>query len=120
MARKQQERDAKRPIPLPDTIRVGYRTVRVEWMPADEACEDGICGDWSPAKARIRISEGMAPDETQNTLLHEVLHAVIKVANLRFPADLEELAVTVLSNVLLQVLHDNPGLTKAIVEPRPA
>jgi hypothetical protein len=103
-----------RPIRLPETIRVGYRTVRLEWWDQEDALDQNSCGEWRPDIGRIRIAEGQPADEAQNTLLHEVLHACLKVADTRIEHEAEEHVVHKLANVLLQVLHDNPELVSAI------
>jgi len=95
--------------PLPKTIRVGYRHYNVvEWDLADASGEEKF-GDCGHALARIRISNGLDPEQEANTLFHELLHACYKQQGLSDGAG-EEDVVVCLANVLAQVWQDNPKL----------
>lgn len=64
---------------------------------------------------RITIAGSMGPDQARDTLLHEVLHGLLRIVNL-IPDDKEEERVVVaLAPLLLDALRRNPGLVEYLV-----
>lgn len=55
---------------------------------------------------RIRIKPNRAPDETRETLLHEVIHGIAYAS----AVDLSERKVRALTRALYAVLRENPDL----------
>lgn len=68
------------------------------------AAGDGIFGDVNFASHRIRIDEDLSPTRAGQTLIHELLHAVLYEAGFD---EQDEDVVRRASNVLYQVLIDN-------------
>jgi len=64
-------------------------------------------------RQRIRVKHNLAPDETRETLLHEVIHGVASAA----AVDLSERKVRALSRVLYATLRENPELVTYLTEP---
>jgi hypothetical protein len=93
---------------LPTSVIVGYRTYAIEELSVERSDADDIVGlhHNHPPKIEVR-TEGIAPEDAANTLLHEILHACWEVGNLPKRAS-EEKAVHMLSNQLAQVWRDNP------------
>lgn len=66
---------------------------------------------------RIEITEGLAQDQERDTVLHEVVHVVIRVLGLNRATYVEEeRLVAGLTPALLDVLRSNPDLTKYLLE----
>ncbi len=66
---------------------------------------------------RIEITEDLAHDQERDTVLHEVIHAIIRVHGLHRATYVEEeRLVAGLTPVLLNVLRSNPDLTKYLLE----
>lgn len=65
-------------------------------------------------KGVIAIREGLSEDQTSDTLLHEVLHAVFLATGLN-GEDREEELIERLTPMLLQVIRDNPDLIQTLV-----
>lgn len=77
-----------------------YEVVREKGL----AAGNGIYGDVNYITHRIRIDEDLSPVRAGQTLIHELLHAVLYEAG--FDEQDEDL-VRRASNVLYQVLEDN-------------
>jgi hypothetical protein len=92
---------------LPASIRVGYRDFAIKaWSArdAEAAGDDGYC---DKLNGIIGIREDLDAIEKLVTLCHELKHAAWKVGCLPQSAD-EEAAVSVLSNIDVQIWRDNP------------
>jgi hypothetical protein len=102
------------PLPLPPSIKVGYRDYTVEEM-SDEG-RDTHVGFHFGQLAALEINTEFPPDEVVCTLLHEIIHAVFDVAGFTFRSKDDEEDVTIcLGNGLTQVFKDNPHITKWIL-----
>ena len=103
------------PIKWPTTVRVGYKTYRVEF-PIRVDHQDSL-GEAAHSIGRIRVQAGMNDEETANTLLHEVLHGLVWQAvdgcSLLTSAQ-EELVVRTFANGLCAAMRDNPQLMPTI------
>lgn len=77
----------------------------------------GICKPW---KTEIRIASGeLDPQQVQDTLLHEVFHAVFSEMGLTTDFkedDDEEKIVRRMATGWLQVMQDNPQLVKFLAK----
>lgn len=78
----------------------------------------GYC-DRSKQVISIRGPEGISMAKTRETLLHEVLHAIIGTARIPpFSTDNghdEEAVVSMLAPLLLHTLRDNPDLVRTLL-----
>jgi hypothetical protein len=66
---------------------------------------DGLC---QIAKAQIDIRRGQLPIDEVDTVLHEVLHAILACQGREHGGDTEELYVRALATGLVTTLKDNP------------
>jgi len=97
---------------FPSSIRVGYRTYRIEvWHPAaaSGARRYGECGH---IERVMRIDTSIGPIQAAETLLHEILHAISSASYAQelFSGNNEERAIVGASAGLTQVMRDNREL----------
>jgi len=73
-----------------------------------------LLGETDPDQTEIKIRSTQSLSSAQNTLLHEILHAIVWESGYRQVADLstdqEETMVRVLTPWILAVLQDNPDV----------
>lgn len=94
---------------LPKSIRVGYRSYRVEPWAAREASATSRWGECDRMNLVIRIRDDLVAQVQAEVLMHEVIHAAYSNAALQKDDD-EERLVEALGNQLTQVWRDNPDL----------
>lgn len=70
--------------------------------------DDGDLGELDPSKQRITIRKGQPLEQEQDTVLHEIFHAVDIEGNL----GLTERQVRGLGTILLGVIKDNPAFVR--------
>lgn len=92
---------------LPRTIRVGPMTYKVTY---DPLLQDAV-GETKAEKLTIKLRPGQAPDYEADTLLHEVLHAVMTHAPIDLTTEQEEHVCLAIAPVLLDTLRRNPKFT---------
>ena len=97
---------------MPRTVKVGFRSYRVMRMPKDWERDDA--GQHSSGTARIRYRR-ISPVEDLGTVFHEIGHGGWELAGLGRQAD-EEQAVTVMTNVFITALVDNPELLEHLYQ----
>jgi hypothetical protein len=97
----------------PARLSILGKPYKVEFVPIEhiglrDNAEDNDpgMGRTSPENQEIFIRTGQPLESEQDTVLHEVIHAVDETLGLQ----LNEYQVTVLATGLLAVLKDNPGL----------
>lgn len=91
---------AKRKIPLPTSISVigkRYRVVKIA------PSSDGSYGECLEEQQEIRLKPGLPLEQEQDTLLHEIIHAIDFSMN----AKMSERQITVLATGLICVLKEN-------------
>lgn len=94
---------------LPDTIKIIGKTYRVEPVPEmDDDC--GACYD---AKQLIKISEDIPHELSQDTLLHEVMHAV----DYQMHLNMKERQISAMAAGLTAVFKENPEFVKYLFTP---
>ena len=85
---------------IPEEIRIGAIVWKIELVdPYTLDCEAGVQGDTTPNKQRIRINRDLSIEMQQQTLIHELLHAV----NLEMPHEEVEMLATLLHQIILQI-----------------
>ena len=72
----------------------------------------GAVGQWDSAEVSIDIVQGQDPIEERDTVLHEVMHAILHCQGREHGGDGEELYVRALAAGVLMVLRDNPKFVK--------
>ncbi len=88
---------------LPDSIRVGAQTYRVEVDP-DIAAEADHLGECNHRQLTIKIDSGAAPQRQQQTLVHEALEAI----NCEYGICLAHEQINQLEGALYALLVQNP------------
>ncbi|QBE66848.1 hypothetical protein [Pseudoduganella lutea] len=78
--------------------------------------DDGDYGSCDTMQCEIEVREGMPRVEEQDTVLHEVMHAVWALMDIG-NRKVEEHVVRKMATGLLLVLQQNPDLTKYLVKP---
>jgi hypothetical protein len=127
-------------VRLPRSVNIAGQVVKIESVPAgrplwsyEEPEKGGVkaCiahGRWSLGVCefsdnRIAISQDQSESQARDTLLHEVLHGLMRATRLVYGPigplanhDKEELAVALLATGLLDTLRRNPRLTAYLLE----
>lgn len=100
-----------RPVP-PKTIRVGPFPFTVEFRH-----DHTNAGELDSNGQRIHVAHGMALQQEQDTVLHEVLHACAYLVGLsaRWATEHEEEFIRCVTGPLLDVLKRNPKLTEYLL-----
>lgn len=97
---------------LPDDVVIGPHRYAVTLIPdgiLEGAGADGTC---SPRRNVIALDGGQPDSQLADTLLHEVVHALL--ATVKLDDDVEEGLALVLGPGLLSFIADNPALIRAI------
>ena len=88
------------------SVKVGPTDFSIEYVPLNEE----LFGDFSYINSRIRIEENLKGSALVDTVLHEILHAIWKLGQLKDKREDEERAVAIMATYLTQVLRDNPKM----------
>ena len=88
------------------SVKVGPTDFSIEYVPLN----DELFGDFSYINSRIRIEENLKGTALVDTVLHEILHAIWKLGQLKDKREDEERAVAIMATYLTQVLRDNPTM----------
>lgn len=95
--------------PLPSSVKIGYRTFKIEqWDPID-AIGANRYGEVCPTSLKIKIATHYGQVEAANTLQHEILHAIWCTWPIHETDD-EERLVSTIANALSTVWLDNPSV----------
>jgi len=99
---------------LPATIYLGHRKLKVKEISSKIADKDGVYGDFDSAKDIIRIDKTLKSPKKLNTLIHEIVHAILDHFNAELKLKDEEKVCEVLGSGLTDLLFQNPKLIKYI------
>ena len=97
-------------------IKVGYQDINIERETSTFQKQTDCYGEYEHRKNQITIQNGLGPLDEANTLLHEILHAVVYINSLTQtgqPLDSEnkeEVVINTITNGLAQVFRDNKWL----------
>ena len=97
-------------------IKIGYQDIVIERETSTFQKQTDCYGEYEHRKNQITIQNGLGPLDEANTLLHEILHAVVYINSLTQsgqPLDTEnkeEVVINTITNGLAQVLRDNKWL----------
>ena len=91
------------PSTRPKQCRIIGKTYRILYV-SGKPLEDDDLGEFDPYKQLIVIKNGQPLEGEQDTLLHEIVHAISNEADL----GLTEKQVRPLATIMLGVLKDNP------------
>lgn len=101
----------------PDTIRVFGRDYKVHMHPSEsDTMHESSLGECHAYDRQIHLRDFLPLSEMQDTLLHEILHAVCWYTQLGLSHKKEERVVGVLSSALIGVFRDNPGLVQYLAQ----
>jgi hypothetical protein len=98
----------------PRSVKIGYRTFRLQVRPASEMDEHNALGMCRKDEGEIWLHDGLDRQQGAETTLHEILHAVWYAMCLPAKTD-EEKAVTALAKGLAGVFRDNAEAIKWIL-----
>jgi hypothetical protein len=100
---------------IPEKIKVGYREYKLEKWKQTVANANDAHGQFFAKEGIIGYTEEEKGISHANTLLHEILHAIVYQWNIEL-GDKEEPVVNGLTNGLTTVLIDNPKLVDYLKE----
>jgi len=99
----------------PNNVKVGWKDIRIEYIePQFERNNADFWGQFLSRKGVIEIQKEIQGDDLANTLLHEVLHAIVYASSLNSEGGAledhkdEEQTVNSITNHLMAVFKDNP------------
>ena len=99
----------------PNNVKVGWKDIRIEYIePQFERNNADFWGQFLSRKGVIEIQKEIQGDDLANTLLHEVLHAIVYASSLNSEGGAledgkdEEPTVNSITNHLMAVIKDNP------------
>ena len=101
---------------IPDKIKVGYKEYKLEEWKQTVASANEAQGQFFSKEGIIGYVTTEKGVSHANTILHEVMHAIIYQWNIELDEKVEELVVNGLSNGLTTVLVDNPKLMDYLKE----
>ena len=96
-------------------IKIGYEDIAINLInfKTDDKKDDNVLGEYYSGSAKIDIQKDQNARSEANTLLHEVIHALVYQTGLNSEGNVlskdenEELLVNAISNSLSQVFRDN-------------
>ena len=95
---------------VPEKIKVGYRDYKLEEWKQTVATANEAHGQFFSKEGIIGYTTDEKGVSHANTILHEVLHAIIYQWNMELDDKVEEQVVNGLANGLTTVFVDNPEL----------
>ena len=93
-----------------DKIKIGYRDYKLEEWKQTVASANEAQGQFFAKEGVIGYTADEKGVSHANTLIHEIMHAIIYQWNMELEEKVEELVVNGLANGLTTVLVDNPKL----------
>ena len=99
--------------------RVGNSIIRILGRDVDVTTEPDkdLAGYWDSNKGIINVAPGQDAFNSKDTLLHEIMHAILSQQGSMHPYKLEESFVRPLATGLMAVFQDNPQVAKWLVAP---
>ncbi len=94
---------------IPNTVKIGWKKYDVLCKPAVLNSGQELFGQIDYASQTITLREGNKQDQSECTLIHEILHGIDDM----YGIGLGEEAVTKLANAIYTLVKDNPALIGA-------
>ena len=94
----------------PDKIKIGYKSYKLEEWKQTVASANEAQGQFFAKEGVIGYTADEKGVSHANTLIHEILHAIIYQWNMELEEKVEESIVNGLANGLTTILVDNPKL----------
>lgn len=103
----------------PTAVRIFGREYAIRYVPQSPLTNTniGLCVN---SQGVIFVEDGQSPYEEADTVLHEILHAVVFNMKLGLDPETEEQVVGALSSGLIGVFQDNPDLPLWLAEDKHA
>lgn len=97
---------------LPETIKINWRTYEII---EKDTCSGGnyYLGSNDAHAGIIEIKKGQDGDSKRVTILHEVIHSILRYAGNKLKKD--ENFIEMMANGIYQVLKENPEVVKWII-----
>lgn len=95
-------------IPAPSLVKVNGRKILIKYVSPDAM--PGASGLFRSQRSLIEISTDQEPQELKDTVIHELLHAILHTQGREYGGEAEEVYVRALATGLLGLLTDNPKL----------
>ena len=95
---------------IPDKIKVGYREYKLEEWKQTVASANEAHGQFFAKEGIIGYTAEETGVSHANTILHELIHAIVYQWNIDLDDKMEEVVVNGLTNGLTTVFVDNPEL----------
>ncbi|SMG43139.1 hypothetical protein [Paraburkholderia susongensis] len=100
----------------PRRIRVLGKRYDISYVTEDQLPDAyGLC---HRGEQRIEIRDGLPAGEEADTVLHEILHAILHGMGVQLSEAVEEKFVLATASGLISVLQDNPKFSKWLIKPR--
>jgi len=103
----------------PSEIKIGWKDIKIEYVdPSFFQNNSDYWGQFLTRKGKIEIQKEIDGDDLANTLLHEILHAIVYASSLNSDGGAledhkdEEQTVNSITNHLMSVFKDNPWFLK--------
>jgi len=98
------------PIKRPEKHRVAGAILSIKWEPKGAITQDGdhCFGVTANDTHDVRIEDGLPPFLERDTLMHELLHVLIRRGKLDIDEDEEEKVCELLGTALVGHIQDNP------------
>ena len=95
---------------IPEKIKVGYRSYKLEEWKQTVASANEAQGQFFSKEGVIGYTADEKGVSHANTLIHEILHAIVYQWSMELDDKVEELVVNGLANGLTTIFVDNPKL----------
>ena len=106
---------------LPETVKGGWNTIRFNFVDPSFIKDNSDCfGEYVSRECRIDIQKELKGDQLINTVLHEIIHAIVYNSSLNQDGGPltddkhEEQVVNSITNWLLNVFWENPWLIELL------
>jgi hypothetical protein len=97
-------------VKRPSAVTVLGRRVRLQWK-KKESMKDCV-GEWHAVRGRVDIRRGQLPVDEADTVLHELMHAILHHQGREGDVEQEEVYVRALATGTLMLLRTNPELAE--------
>lgn len=104
---------------VPHKVKVGYRDYVIQPMVPSEGQDTHVglhYGQWNLITINYNANPPFPDVELINTIVHELLHAIVSVQGDHFEDDQEEKIVRCMANGLIELIQDNPHLFEWLIE----
>ena len=106
MVMEKSKQQRKPTVSYPTKIRIGPNDVEVEYV----SLNGELFGDYSFINNLIRVDKTLRGGPLVDTVLHEILHAIWRLGQLKDVKETEERTVSVTASYFAQIIRDNPEL----------